>query len=186
MDLIYIVNSVIITPIAFIVTCGRMKMEIIEEKIDMIYNVLFGMSDMDIKGFRRLRTISQLSFESFPQILLQIRILLYTLDDSSALGVDVEAILVSLACAVIHAIFEMIFLHLEAVSCKTTKIHYTIVCFNARFGWIPFIHYFSSVSGADDEEEGRGSSSSKVQSDNKMDMDLNYEGMKSKLCTIVF
>lgn len=187
MDVIYIVNSVIITPIAFILTCGRMNMEIIEEKIDTIYNVLFGMSDMDIKGFRRLRTISQLSFESFPQIILQIRILLYTLDDSGALGVDFEAILVSLACAVIHAIFEMIFLHLEAVSCKTTKIHYTIVCFNARFGWIPFIHYFSSVSGADEKEkEKEGSPSNEEASDNKMDMDLNYEGMRSKLCGIIF
>ena len=66
-----------------------------------------------------------------------------------------EAILVSLACAVIHAIFEFMFLHLEAVSCKTTKIHYTIVCFNARFGWIPFSHYFSSVSGSDDKEESK-------------------------------
>jgi hypothetical protein len=41
-------------------------MEIMEDKIDSIYNLLFGMSDMDIKGFRRLRTISQLTFESFP------------------------------------------------------------------------------------------------------------------------
>jgi hypothetical protein len=84
-----------------------------------------------------------------------------------------EAILISLSCAVIHAIFEVIFLHLEAVSCKTTKIHYTIVCFNARFGWIPFIHYFSSVSGFDDESD-----SNKINSE-KMDLQLNYEGMKS-------
>lgn len=87
-----------------------------------------------------------------------------------------EAILISLTCAVIHAIFELIFLHLEAVSCKTTKIHYTIVCFNARFGWIPFIHYFSSVSGFDDDDENAKTGSE------KMDMDLNYEGMKSNLC----
>lgn len=80
MDLIYIINSVVITPIVFIFSFGRLNMEVIEEKIDKIYIVLFGMSDMDIKGFRRLRTISQLSFESFPQILLQIRILVYTME----------------------------------------------------------------------------------------------------------
>ena len=90
-----------------------------------------------------------------------------------------EAILISLACAVIHAIFEVIFLHLEAVSCKTSKIHYTIVCFNARFGWIPFIHYFSSVSGFDNDGVDQKKKSS-------LDMDLNYEGMKSRLCGIVF
>ena len=80
MDLIYIINSVVITPLVFILSCGRLNLEVVEEKIDKIYNFLFGMSDMDIKGFRRLRTISQLTFESFPQILLQIRILIYTLD----------------------------------------------------------------------------------------------------------
>lgn len=63
-----------------------------------------------------------------------------------------EAILFSLSCAVIHAIFEMMFLHLEALSCMTTKIHYSIVCFNARFGWIPFIHFFTSVGGFDTNE----------------------------------
>ena len=70
MDLIYIINSVIITPLAFLFTYGKINMEVMEDKIDSIYNYLFGMSDMDIKGFRRLRTISQLTFESFPQIIL--------------------------------------------------------------------------------------------------------------------
>ena len=70
MDLIYIINSVIITPLAFLFTYGKINMEVMEDKIDSICNYLFGMSDMDIKGFRRLRTISQLTFESFPQIIL--------------------------------------------------------------------------------------------------------------------
>ena len=66
MDLVYIFNSVIITPLVFIFTCGRMNTQVMETKIDQIYNFLFGMTEMDIKGFRRLRTISQLTFESFP------------------------------------------------------------------------------------------------------------------------
>jgi len=53
-----------------ILTCGFIDMTNIEEKLDVLYEILFGMSDMDIKGFRRLRTISQLSFESLPQIIL--------------------------------------------------------------------------------------------------------------------
>lgn len=106
--------------------------------------------------------------------------MVYTLGQNSELGVDMVAILFSLACAVIHAIFEVIFLHLEAVSCKTTKIHYTIVCFNARFGWIPFINFFSSVGGVDEED------TKKSKGTNKLDMDLNYEGMNSKLCGTVF
>lgn len=73
MDIIYIVVSVIITPAAMIIkflTCGIIDITNIEEKLDVLYEILFGMTDMDIKGFRRLRTISQLSFESLPQIFL--------------------------------------------------------------------------------------------------------------------
>lgn len=73
MDVIYIVVSVIITPITMLLkllTCGYLDITNVEEKLDVLYEILFGMSDMDIKGFRRLRTISQLSFESLPQIIL--------------------------------------------------------------------------------------------------------------------
>jgi hypothetical protein len=73
MDIIYIVVSVIITPAAMLLkllTCGLIDLTNIEEKLDVLYEILFGMTDMDIKGFRRLRTISQLSFESLPQIIL--------------------------------------------------------------------------------------------------------------------
>jgi hypothetical protein len=76
MDVIYIINSVGLVPIAVIVqllSCGLLKgnmAHMFETKLDSIYEVAFGMSQMDIKGFRRLRTISQLSFESMPQILI--------------------------------------------------------------------------------------------------------------------
>jgi len=61
MDIIYIIVSVIITPAAIIVkffTCGLIDMTNIDEKLDVLYEILFGMTEMDIKGFRRLRTIS--------------------------------------------------------------------------------------------------------------------------------
>ena len=73
MDIIYILVSVVITPAAYflkMISCGSVDLTNVEEKLDVLYEILFGMSDMDIKGFRRLRTISQLSFESFPQIIL--------------------------------------------------------------------------------------------------------------------
>jgi hypothetical protein len=73
MDIMYIIVSVIITPAAMflkLISCGLIDLTNIEEKMDVLYEILFGMTDMDIKGFRRLRTISQLSFESLPQIFL--------------------------------------------------------------------------------------------------------------------
>lgn len=61
MDIIYIIVSVVITPAAMLIkilTCGLIDVTNVEEKLDVLYEILFGMSDMDIKGFRRLRTIS--------------------------------------------------------------------------------------------------------------------------------
>jgi hypothetical protein len=64
MDIVYIIISVVLVPIAVIIkifSCGWIKTNLalkLEEKLDSIYEVAFGMSKMDIKGFRRLRTIS--------------------------------------------------------------------------------------------------------------------------------
>ena len=67
MDVIYIVNSVAIVPIAYFVQiitcdfCNKSKKNIahtFEQKLDGIYEIVFDMGKMDIKGFRRLRTIS--------------------------------------------------------------------------------------------------------------------------------
>jgi len=64
MDIVYIINSVGLVPIAVILqalSCGLIKGNIahmFEDKLDSIYEIVFGMSKMDIKGFRRLRTIS--------------------------------------------------------------------------------------------------------------------------------
>lgn len=98
---------------------------------------------------------------------------MYALNGDNKLGVSLDAIVASLGCAVLHAFFEMIFVYLEAVSCKTTVIHYFIVCFNARFGWIPFVNFFSSLAGFDEDAGDQQE-------------DLNYEGMKSQICGIKF
>ena len=101
--------------------------------------------------------------------------MLYALNGEDKLGVGLAAIIASLTCALAHAFFEMIFVYLEAVSCKTTVIHYMIVCFNARFGWIPFVNFFSSLAGFDEK-----SSSSAAQEN------LNYEQMKSGILGVKF
>lgn len=101
------------------------------------------------------------------------RILIYALNGDDKLGVGLAAINASLGCALVHAFFEMIFVYLEAISCKTTVIHYMIVCFNARFGWIPFVNFFSSLAGFDEKSSANPEN-------------LNYEAMKSGLCGVKF
>jgi hypothetical protein len=82
------------------------------------------------------------------------------------LDVDMWMIVGSLTCAFLHGIIEFIFLGMEAEACKTNILHYSIVCFNARFGWIPFNHLFSSLTGS---------------SQSSRDNNIDYENITSSL-----
>jgi hypothetical protein len=132
--------------VLMILTCGMVSLGMIDEAIDGIYKSLFGMQKMDVVGFRRLRTSSQLTFESFPQIVLQLYILNYLNnhpDELDDLDVNTDAILISVGLAVLHAVVEMLFIYLEKVANKTSFMHYSIICFNGRFDWVPFTNHFS-------------------------------------------
>lgn len=67
MDSIYIINSIVIIPMSMLIRfffCGFIKVD--RNCIDFVYVKMFGMNSMDILGFHRLRTITQLVFESVP------------------------------------------------------------------------------------------------------------------------
>jgi len=114
------------------------------------------MSELNIIGFRRLRTSSQLTFESIPQILWQVRVLLWMRandDQVDDLDVTENAILISLACAMIHGLIEMLYFWIESKACKTTYLHYILICFNGRFGWVPYLHKFENAQSIATEKE---------------------------------
>lgn len=83
-----------------------------------------------------------------------------------------EAISLSLACAVAHTVVELIFIYIEKQACKTTFLHYTVICFNGRFGWVPFTNHFVSATGAASLEETL--------------TEFNYDHISSKICGIPF
>jgi len=67
MDVLYLVNTLILLPLILIIkilSFGKIDILHLKDKIDDIYKYLFDMSYQDISGFRRLRTISQLTFET--------------------------------------------------------------------------------------------------------------------------
>jgi hypothetical protein len=73
-DTIFLLISIVLTPLMVLVsimTCFRLKMKQIQFVTDRAFERLFGMQEMDVVGFRRLRTVSQLTYETLPQILLQ-------------------------------------------------------------------------------------------------------------------
>ena len=61
-------------------------------------------------------------------------------------GVSVVAIVVSVCLAISHALLECVFLYMEAQASKTSFFNYCIVCFNGRFGWVPYNDYLIGTS----------------------------------------
>ena len=82
---------------------------------------------------------------------------------------NASVISMSLFAAILHATIEIMFINLEAQACRTSLIHYFIICFNARFGWVPFSDKFSSVTNYKKPAS-------------YANHELNYEDMKSSLC----
>ena len=112
---------------------------------------------------------SQFTFESCLQIILQIYILIKTIYGGYETDINAGVISISLLFAIVHASIEVMFINLEAQACRTSLLHYFIICFNARFGWVPFADKFSSITNYKKPGKYEG-------------QDLNYEDMKSSLC----
>merc|ERR1712176_351541 len=71
-DIVFMVYVVFAT-IIFFLSCT--KWNISDAMDDWVFKKIFGLNRMQIIGYRRLRTLSQLFFETVPQIFLQLRIL---------------------------------------------------------------------------------------------------------------
>jgi len=54
--------------------------------------------------------------------------------------------MVSIILAITHGILECLFLYMEAQASKTSFVNYCIICFNGRFGWVPYNDYLISTS----------------------------------------
>ena len=143
MDLVFLFIQAFIFPILLIVkflTFGKLDCTQMIEKLDKVYEIMFEMQKLDVAGFRRMRTITQLTFETFLQLTLQGRMLLYFSNNEGGkdLGVDLTALVVSLLLSTSHALIEACFLYMEARASKTSFLNYCIICFNGRFGWVPY------------------------------------------------
>ena len=109
--------------------------------VDWIDMSLFGFKKIHMEGFRRMRTSSQIIYETFPQIILQIYIyvkLSQENEELTELGISISAIVVSISLALAHALLESLVILLEAKSAKISFFEYMLVCLTGRFGWVPF------------------------------------------------
>ena len=111
-----------------------------------------GMSRMELVGYRRLRTLAQLLFETFPSIVLQIRIIavLSNYSNDDGLDVSLSSIYLSIGFAVIHTFMEGTILYLDSKACKITVEQYAMVCLNARQSWVPYANILGKSGGDTD------------------------------------
>lgn len=54
-------------------------------------------------------------------------------------------LLISMSLAILHLILELAFLKVEAKAMKTNIWNYSVICFNARFMFVPFTDKFYSL-----------------------------------------
>lgn len=68
MDFVFLILQAIFSPaveIVKLVSFGWIDLSGILNRLDRIYEIMFCMQKLDVAGFRRMRTITQLSFETF-------------------------------------------------------------------------------------------------------------------------
>eukprot|EP01084_Bolivina_argentea_P040443 74752_1 len=145
-DIIFMIYSLSSTFIFMICGC-RTKYDIKDWLDEYVFNKLLKMNRTEIIGYRRLRTLSQLFFETMPQILLQGRIL-YVVElknDNNQFQINVTTLVWSLALAVAHLILEGGVVYFDAKTLKMSFSQYCMICLGGRVGWIPYQHFLEYI-----------------------------------------
>eukprot|EP01083_Nonionella_stella_P170821 582191_1 len=107
---------------------------------DLLFQKILGMTKMEVIGYRRLRTLSQLLFETFPQILLQVRILIaIRYEGQDEFNITTDELWLSIIIAFVHVFLEVAIIYLDARASKMSLSHYAVACLAARLHWIPFL-----------------------------------------------
>jgi hypothetical protein len=132
--------------------CGKDFFPFYERFMNAFMMGAVKMTKMDVLGLRRQRTVLQFTYETVPQLILQTRILLYFIDDpkqGQKYGITQNTVEWSLLFAVLHIILEFIFFIFESSVTKSSMLHYFVICYNARQGWLPFMEFIKPKTQKD-------------------------------------
>ena len=158
-DVIYALKALIVDALMLILqvlTLGFFRPDTGDSVDDFCSRFLL-LSRMDIEGFRRLRTVSQLIFEVLVQLPLQCRIV--TMPHFAAqMGLDSWQLMLSMFFALFHSIVSGCLTWAEARSCRTTLLHYLALCMSGRTNWVPFAEQFTRTQTEERSSEGTAGS----------------------------
>eukprot|EP01084_Bolivina_argentea_P002010 3706_1 len=124
----------------FLFTCTKHD---IRNKIDeKVFHQWFKMNTTQIVGYRRLRTLSQLFFETIPQIILQLRILWVirwtAADMDNIFQIDEITLIWSIVLAITNLCLEAGIILFESKALKTSFLQYSLTCLSGRVQFIPY------------------------------------------------
>eukprot|EP01083_Nonionella_stella_P242634 846184_1 len=136
-DVVFMVY-VLVSAFLYFITCSRVN--ITDFIDDYVFQKLLGMNRMQVIGYRRLRTLSQLLFETIPQLLLQ----LHMLRVSNLDGLDSTSLMMSILFALLHMMFEGMIIYSDSKACDSSVLEYGLQCLHARMNWIPYTGVFES------------------------------------------
>ena len=145
LDVIFIIYA-IIHSLVFLVSCSRANIGNWME--DKLFHKYLRVGRMELIGYRRLRTFSQLIFETAPSVALQIYILIKLGTNDNDLNVSYENLVYSIVFAVLHTVLEGSILYLDSRAGHLSIAEYGIICLNARLSWVPFTNILSLKSTA--------------------------------------
>ena len=137
LDLVYSIKAATFDILALFIGLVKpgMTLDVTGGVVSKFLSDHLGLTTMDIEGYRRLRTTTQLLFESFPQIVLQLHILLQS--SGREFNVSDEELVVSLAFALFHLLATCYIVWLEAKSAGESFTRYTMTCLTGRLSWLP-------------------------------------------------
>eukprot|EP01084_Bolivina_argentea_P168991 292967_1 len=95
---------------------------------------------MDWISFKKQKLISQLFFESLPQVVIQSLLFFSVIEGKEFSGVTERGLIISISSALVNCIMQIIRLCFEKTAVRESFVEYAFNCISARFGWIPFQH----------------------------------------------
>eukprot|EP01084_Bolivina_argentea_P157332 274182_1 len=144
-DCIFMIH-VLISTFILLFSCGKCDASSLMDTI--FFKKLLGMNKMEIISFRRLRSLSQLLFETLPQILLQSRILYsYESGKNTNIKIDSKEISISIYVAIIHMVLEICIIYLDAKASRIPVLEYALIVLGGRNHWVPYSYQIRKGTG---------------------------------------
>eukprot|EP01083_Nonionella_stella_P271752 921105_1 len=138
---------VVLSTIVLTMTCVRTDISRSDYVEHLLFKQLLGMSRMEVIGYRRLRTLSQLLFETLPAIIFQSYMVYYD-NTKGGKQLNTTILYVSIAVALIYIIVVLLLIYLDARASKIPLTHYIVICLGARLNWVPFAYQIRTNSNS--------------------------------------